>query len=51
MDTHPSDMKGTILAVDDTPTNLRIQLEILTEDGYTVRAAPSGELALNFVVH
>ena len=36
----------TILVVDDTPESLRLFVRILTEQGYSVRPAPSGELAL-----
>ena len=38
--------KGNILAIDDTPANLRLLVEILTEQGYKVRAVPNGKLAL-----
>lgn len=38
--------KGNILAVDDTPANLRLLVSLLTEKGYKVRAVPSGKLAL-----
>lgn len=38
--------KGRILAVDDTPASLRLLTEILKEDGYEVRSAINGELAL-----
>jgi two-component system cell cycle sensor histidine kinase/response regulator CckA len=41
--------KGTILVVDDTPANLRVLMSLLTSKGYTVRPAPSGERALQFV--
>ena len=37
---------GTILVVDDTPDALKLLTEILTERGYRVRPANSGELAL-----
>jgi DNA-binding response OmpR family regulator len=37
---------GTILAVDDTPANLKLLVDILTQDCYQVRPADSGELAL-----
>ena len=40
-------LKGTILVVDDTPANLRLLIGILTEKGYKVRPAPTGELALS----
>ena len=38
--------KGKILAVDDTPASLRLLTDILKAEGYEVRAAISGELAL-----
>jgi putative two-component system response regulator len=41
---------GTILVVDDTPANLRLLTVALTERGYQVRAAPSGEAALRMAV-
>jgi putative two-component system response regulator len=37
---------GTIMVVDDTPDNLRLLSEMLTDRGYRVRAFPGGELAL-----
>lgn len=40
-------MKGNILAVDDTPASLRLLTGILKEEGYEVRSAISGELALH----
>lgn len=36
-----------ILVVDDKPDNLRLLVSILSEQGYKVRAAPSGKLALS----
>ncbi|MEZ4669432.1 MAG: hybrid sensor histidine kinase/response regulator [Anaerolineae bacterium] len=36
----------TIVIVDDTPENLRLLVEMLSEQGYRVRPAPSGERAL-----
>ena len=39
---------ATILIVDDISDNLRLLGGILTEQGYTVRPAPNGELALKF---
>lgn len=39
--------KGNILAVDDTPASLKLLSDILHEEGYEVRAAISGQLALN----
>lgn len=38
--------KGNILVVDDTPDNLRLLSAMLTEQGYTVRKAISGQMAL-----
>lgn len=40
------DSRGVILIVDDSPANLTLLDSILQEQGYTVRAAISGELAL-----
>lgn len=37
---------GDILVVDDTPANLRLLAGMLTEQGYKVRPAPNGKLAL-----
>ena len=39
--------KGRILAVDDTPASLKLLTEILQSEGYEVRSAISGELALH----
>lgn len=38
-----------ILIVDDTPNNLRLLSSILTEQGYKVRLAPNGSLALTSI--
>lgn len=38
--------KGRILAVDDTPASLKLLSDILREEGYSVRAAVNGELAV-----
>ncbi len=38
--------KGYILVVDDTLTSLKLLVELLTAEGYQVRPADSGELAL-----
>jgi signal transduction histidine kinase len=38
--------KGRILAVDDTPASLRLLTDILRSEGYEVRSAINGELAL-----
>ncbi len=37
---------GNILIVDDEPANLRLLLNMLVEQGYKVRSAPNGKLAL-----
>ncbi len=39
--------KGNILAIDDTPESLKLLSEILRSEGYDVRSAPNGELALH----
>ena len=39
-------LKGDILVVDDTPANLRLLSQMLSEQGYHVRPVPSGLLAL-----
>ncbi|MDX8399900.1 MAG: response regulator [Gallionellaceae bacterium] len=39
--------KGKILAIDDTPDSLRLLTDLLNEEGYEVRSAISGELALH----
>lgn len=38
--------RGTILVVDDTPANLRLLSNLLTEKGYNVRAVINGRMAL-----
>ncbi len=38
---------GNILVVDDTPENLQLLMGILEEQGYIVRPAPNGRLALS----
>lgn len=43
-------MKDNILAVDDTPASLRLLTDILKDEGYEVRSAISGELALHAAV-
>ncbi len=42
--------KNNILIVDDTPENLTILLQMLTQQGYRVRPALSGEIALKSVL-
>ncbi|MFW2365259.1 MAG: sigma 54-interacting transcriptional regulator [Desulforhopalus sp.] len=41
--------KNNILIVDDTPENLSVLRQLLTEEGYLVRPALSGEVALKAV--
>ncbi len=43
---HVTNNKGDILAVDDTPASLKLLTDTLKAEGYQVRAAISGELAL-----
>jgi two-component system, sensor histidine kinase and response regulator len=38
-----------VLVVDDTPANLKLLTSILSANGYSVRAAPNGDLALRSV--
>lgn len=42
--------KGSILAVDDTPASLKLLSDILREEGYNVRAAINGELAVTSAI-
>jgi putative two-component system response regulator len=42
--------KGRILAVDDTPASLKLLSEILNDEGYEVRAAINGRLALHAAI-
>ena len=42
----PQQYRGNILVVDDTPANLRLLVNLLSDKGYKVRALPSGKLAL-----
>lgn len=52
MDREHNDMthKGNILAIDDTPASLKLLSDLLKEEGYDVRSAISGELALHSAV-
>lgn len=43
--------KGSILAVDDTGASLKVLSDILRREGYAVRSALSGELALRSALH
>ena len=47
--TNPTESKGTILVVDDTPANLDALTQMLSVAGYTVRVALSGKLALKSI--
>ena len=40
-------MKGIILAVDDTPTSLKLLTDLLKNEGYEVHSALNGEVALH----
>jgi signal transduction histidine kinase len=55
MDSHHSQSHaidtGVILVVDDTPTNLEVLFETLTEAGFEVSVATGGESALNQVAY
>jgi putative two-component system response regulator len=42
--------QGKILAVDDTPASLKLLTDILNAEGYEVRAAINGELALRSAI-
>ena len=46
----PDEASAEILVVDDTPANLKLLANLLTEQGYRVRPASSGALALRSVV-
>ncbi|MEO8891551.1 MAG: response regulator [Coleofasciculaceae cyanobacterium] len=41
--------KGSLMVVDDTVANLRLLVNLLTENGYKVRAASNGKLAVSSV--
>ncbi|MDM8554574.1 response regulator [Desulfococcaceae bacterium HSG7] len=45
----PESKQNDVLIVDDTPENLKILMQILTEQGYLVRPVLNGELALQVV--
>ncbi|TEU16795.1 MAG: response regulator [Anaerolineales bacterium] len=47
MKTKPN--KGNILIVDDTPANLKVLTSMLTAQGYQVRPAINGQLALKAI--
>ena len=39
----------SVIVVDDVPENLRLLIQMLSDEGYHVRTAPSGELALQSI--
>ncbi len=43
--------KGKILAVDDTPASLKLLTDLLKAEGYDVRSAISGEVALHSAIN
>ncbi len=43
--------KGSILAVDDTEASLKVLSDFLREEGYSVRAALRGDMALRSALH
>ena len=49
METTQANNKGSVLIVDDTPENLTVLRQMLTEHGFHVRPAISGEIALKTV--
>jgi signal transduction histidine kinase len=46
METAEFSSQGEVLVVEDTPASLKLLTDLLRADGYTVRQAPDGELAL-----
>ena len=44
-----NESRGTVLIVDDTLTNMRLLTQMLRDEGFGVRGAPNGEIALNAV--
>ncbi|MDX1414954.1 MAG: response regulator [Candidatus Promineifilaceae bacterium] len=46
MENNQIPQKRDILIVDDTPANLQVLTQLLSEQGYRVRPAPSGSMAL-----
>ncbi len=47
---NPSFANNTILIVDDTPDNLTVLRKMLTQQGYKIRPAINGEIALKMVL-
>jgi PAS domain S-box-containing protein len=48
-DSQSTERQGDILIVDDTPNNLRLLSNLLTEKGYQIRAAINGRMALTAI--
>jgi len=46
MNVDTTDTQGTVLVVDDTPTNIQVLFDVLNESGYRVAVAKTGESAL-----
>jgi signal transduction histidine kinase len=49
MNSHPANFKADILIVDDTPDNIRFLSSMLLEQGYRVRKALNGNMAITAV--
>ena len=49
MSAYSISQENTILVVDDTPTNLQVLFDLLSEQGYRVAIAKNGETALQRV--
>jgi adenylate cyclase len=49
IDSQLTERQGDILIVDDTPNNLRLLSNLLTEKGYQIRAAINGRMALTAI--
>jgi DNA-binding response OmpR family regulator len=47
IDNPPKGRLGTILVVDDAPMNLKLLSDLLKEEGFKVKSAPSADLALS----
>ena len=49
MNVSKSSISGEIMAVDDTPANLKLLMSILSAEGYKIRPASNGEQALSSI--
>jgi diguanylate cyclase (GGDEF)-like protein len=47
IDNPPKGRLGTILVVDDAPMNLKLLSDLLKEEGFKIKSAPSADLALS----